>query len=117
MKRYIKADSIESITSFLKECNIKFFIDNNENESFNRNIHFIIYDIEYVINWYVNESTLYIGNHKRASQIPFKYIYFDDSYPLVGENKSLGFSYTKLEKEYFYSRDFPYESFRIPIEI
>ena len=84
---------------------------------FSRKIKFKVYDIDYYIIWFTNESTLHIGEGIRTARIPFKYMYLDTTYPLVYGNSSIGFSYTKNEKKSLCSREYPYEVFRIPIEL
>lgn len=107
----------EEIIEFLNKIGIKAnLVDENEH-GFSRTISFTVYEIEYRIVWFINNSTLYIGNNKRAACIPFKYMYLDTTFPLVGGNRSIGFSYTKLKKESMFDRSFPYEVFRIPIEL
>ena len=84
---------------------------------YSRTIYFKIYDVEYRILWFVNQCTLRIGMTNRACCLPFNYIYFDNTYPLVDSNKSIGFSYVKLNKESFLDRSYPFEVLRIPIEL
>lgn len=111
--------TIENFLSFLNRngVNVNAELVDLDNYGFSRTIAFTVYGIEYRIVWFQNESTLQIGAHKRAARIPFKYMYLDECFPLVGGNKSIGFAYTKLEKTSVFDREYPYEVFRIPIEI
>lgn len=112
-----QVDGIELIINFLKTIGIDAFQKEvDETANFNRTIFFTIYNVEYQIEWYVNQSTLIIGNKNRSARLPFKYIYLDDCFPLVFENLSIGFSYTKNQKQSIFDREFPYENFRIPLE-
>ena len=98
----------EEIIEFLDRVGVKAILVNHDDFGFSRKIKFTIYGIDYYITWFSNQSTLSIGDNKRAAQIPFKYIGLDDTYPLVDGNRSIEFSY-----EY----PFPYHTFRIPLEI
>ena len=83
---------------------------------YSRTIKFTIYDQVFKIVWFNNESNLKIGDSKRAACIPFKYIYLDTTYPLVGGNRSLGFSYSINKNAGMFDRVFDYAVFRIPLE-
>ena len=107
----------EDILDFLNKYGIKAEFVAFDEIGYSRVIDFSVYGIEYRIVWYVNESTLQIGRHNRAAQIPFKHIFLDQTFPLVGGNKSIAFSYHKLEKNSMWDPDYPYEVFRIPLEI
>ena len=48
-----------------------------------------LYLSTYQIYWFNNESKLKIGTHKRAGFVMFKYIYFDNCFPIVGGNENL----------------------------
>lgn len=109
--------SFEDIIRTLETLEIKTEIVDKDKYGFSRTIKFKVYDIIYKIEWYKNESKLLIGEGKRPAQIPFKFIYFDRNYPLVDNNKSIGFSYSKTEKRSVFDREYPYEVFRIPLEI
>lgn len=45
----------------------------------------------------------------------FKYIYFDNCFPIVGGNENLGFSYIKKDKVNFWDSSFNYYDFRLPL--
>jgi hypothetical protein len=107
----------EEIIDFLRLNGINAELSNLDDCGFSRTIDFKVYDIDYRIIWYHNESNLCVGHHNRAAKIPFKYIYFDVCFPLVGGNRSIGFSYTKQDKKSMFDREFPYEVFRIPLEL
>lgn len=110
-------NSPEEIVKFLNKNGVDARLLNPDDSGFSRIIHFRIYEIEYRIIWFINQSTLQIGTSKRAACIPFKYIYIDETFPLVGGNKSIGFSYTKNKKKSIFDREYPYEIFRIPLEL
>lgn len=102
---------LEEITKLLESVGIKPGVSDY------RSIKFSVYGINYRIVWYCNQSQLLIGDSDRAAVIPFKYMYVDRTFPLIGGNKSIGFAYTKAKRETIFDREFPYECFRIPVEI
>jgi len=107
----------EELLEFLNNHGVNAQFINIDNVGFSRTIAFTVYGINYEIEWYCNESTLKIGNHPRSARIPFRYVYYDTTYPLVIDNKSIGFAYEKFKRESIFDREFRYEVFRIPIEI
>ena len=111
------AIGFEGIIEFLNLNRIKNAIVDKDEMGHSRTISFTVYGVEYRIEWYCNQSTLLIGSHSRAARIPFKYIYLDRTFPLVKANRSMGFSYVKKEKQSIFDREFPYEVFRIPLEL
>lgn len=113
----LQVDGLETFLNFLNSHGIKAELIDFDDYGFSRTIGFAVYGIEYRIIWFKNQSTLQIGTHRRAGQIPFKYMYFDNCFPLVGGNKSIGFSYVKLERKSVFDRQYPYEVFRLPLEI
>lgn len=117
LKELKNAEGLDFFIEFLEKLNIKTEKINVDKYGFSREISFKVYDIDYRIVWFVNQSTLYVGNGNRAACLPFKYIYLDMCYPLIGGNRSIGFSYTKFKKESIFDREYPYEVFRIPIEL
>lgn len=110
-------DGIDAVLDFLKAMGIPASREPHEPGEFNRIIEFKVYGIEYNIEWFTNCSHLRIGRHPRAARIPFRYIYVDRTYPLVDKNLSLGFSYHHTPAVNVFDREFPYEVFRIPLEI
>ena len=106
----------KEMLDFLKKLNVKAELV-GENNHYKRNIVFQIYGMKYTITWYINESTLQIGDGARAPLMPFRYMYHDTTYPLVGRNESIGFSYTKLNDINMIDRKYPYEVLRIPLEL
>ena len=96
---------------------IKTEFINVDRYGFSREIKFTVYDQIYVIVWWVNQSYLHVGNHERSAQIPFKYLYLDTTFPLIGGNKSLAFADEKIERKSIFDREYPFASFRIPIEL
>lgn len=82
---------------------------------FNRDLHLFINSTEYIITWYINESTLWLGEKNVSAFIKFKHIYVDTTYPIIGGNRSIVFSYTKNERKNIFDREFPYDSLLIPI--
>jgi len=109
--------TLGQIESFFKEMNINYEYVNIDKYGFSRCIQFTIYTQTYTIEWYKNQSTLFVGiNRNIAPQIPFRYIYFDRTYPHVNGNKTIGFTQFKHKKESFFDTEYPYEAFRIPIE-
>ena len=111
------AVGFDEIIEALNKLGIENELVNKDKYGFSRTIQFKVYDITYRIIWFVNQSTLTIGEGKRPAQIPFKYIYFDNTFPLIDGNKSLGFSFVKFEKKSMFDRQFPFEVFRIPLEL
>lgn len=113
MEKTIERDEI---IKFLNDLGIETQLLGND-DSYKRTIAFKVYGIDYRIVWFVNQCTLEVGAHDRSAKLPFNYMYLDTTYPLVGGNKSIGFSYHKLERESIWDREYPFEVFRIPIEI
>jgi len=109
----MEAITIEEIKSLLFEYNIETK-ESPKTDDFDRKIEFRINEIDYSIIWFVNHSTLQIGNSNRLAQIPFRFMYFDNTFPLVGGNRSIAFCYDKFKKEFFSDREYPFASFRIP---
>ena len=107
----------DEMVEFLENLGVKTELLNSGDNYFKRDIQFYINGIRYVINWFVNESTLRIGEGDRRACIPFRYMYYDTTYPLINGNKSIGFSYTKNEKSNMFDRMYPYEILRIPLEV
>lgn len=109
-------DLLEKLEKFgLNPKQIK--VDKN---GFSRNISFSVYDMEYEIMWFKNQSTLIIPNGgSRSAQYPFRFMFLDETCPCApGGNKSLAFSYEgKTEKDMMGMPRFPYAVFRIPLEM
>lgn len=117
-KRYIDLTSdtegLEKIRGFLKDYGIDSeYVDFTEYE-YSRTIQFDVYGQVYQILWFNNESTLRTSGLKRASFIQFRYMFFDTCMPIVGGNHNIGFAYKMSDDPY---SCFPYESFRIPLEV
>lgn len=108
---------LEEMVTFLESFGVVVKRVDYDSYGYSRTIKFTIYDQVFKIFWFNNESTLKIGDSKRASFIPFKYIYLDTTYPLAGGNKSLGFSYNINKNVGMFDRVFDYALFRIPLEI
>jgi hypothetical protein len=106
----------EEIVEFLESLGIKTELINADSIGWSREVKFTIYDTTYIIEWYHNQSTLHIGEHQRSARILFKYMFFDNTYPLIGGNRSIAFSYIALERNSIFDKLYPYEVFRIPIE-
>ena len=109
--------NIESMLEFLIKLGIHANLVQPDRHGFSRTIEFTVYDTIYRIVWFTNESTLRIGGSDRSASIPFRHIYLDTTYPLSKGNKSMGFSYTKNKKKNIADREYPYEVFRIPLEL
>lgn len=107
----------DKMISFLNELGVKTKKLKIKGGHYDRCIKFEIYGIKYKIVWFINQSTLEIGGGNRPACLPFKYMYYDRTYPLVNGNKSIGFSYIKNEAPKGFERQYPYEVFRIPLEI
>ncbi len=107
---------LDEILDLLKKNNIKAKLVDFDNYGFSRTIAFSVYEIDYRIVWFKNQSNLMIGNHKRSPIIPFRYMCLDNTFPLVEKNRSIAFYYKK-ENKGFLKNEHPFESFRIPIEI
>ena len=107
----------KELFSFLKEHGLNPEWINKDENGWTRILQFKVYDILYQVVWFCNESKLHIGDHKRSSFIPFRYVYYDSNFPLFGGNKAIGFTYTKYEKKSIFDREYPYEAFRIPLEL
>lgn len=114
-------DGLEKIKEWLKDLGIecspgKGYDNTLFDNHFNRWITFEINEIRYHICWFINQCELIIGDERYGARIPFKYIYEDVAYPLVGGNRSIGFSFLKNKVESMFDREFPYEVLRIPIK-
>lgn len=93
-------------------------VEKREPESdvdFVRDFKFELEGVIYRILWYHNESTLFIGEHFRAAFVKFKYIFFDNCYPIEGA--CLAFAYRKNEVRSIFDPPFDYEVFRIPLPV
>ena len=110
-------DGLENIISFLKKYDIESEYVTFNRYGYSRTIQFSINEQTYQIVWFIGESKLKIGVDKRSPFVVFKYIYFDDSFPIVGGNRSLGFSYTRKEVESTFDVEFNYQDFRIPLTL
>ena len=108
-------DGLENIVEFLKSHNIESKYVDFDKYNYSRTIEFIVNEQTYQIYWFNNESKLKIGTHERAGFVKFKYIYFDNCFPIVGGNDNLGFSYIKKEKENMFDSEFNYYDFRLPL--
>jgi hypothetical protein len=120
MKAYISTlntDGLYDIISYLSEFSIKAEYVNKDKYGFSRTIEFSVYDVKYRICWFKNQSELFIGENKRAARIPFRYMYYDNTYPCIGGNECIGFAQDKKEKQHSYDSEFNYGVFRIPLEI
>lgn len=108
---------LEEIFIFLKELGIEPTYINQDKFGFSRTIQFKVYDTVYQIIWFKNESTLKVGLGRRVAQIPFRWLFLDCSFPLLDANRSIAFSYNKFEKKSLFDRLYPYEVFRLPLEL
>lgn len=119
MKAEINEESIkwDEVLKFFNDLGIKTEIININENGFSREILFTIYNIEYVIEWWVNISYLKIGNHNRAAKYPFKHILLNTTYPLVGKNECISFIPKLLEKKSIFEIGHEFEVLYIPTEI
>lgn len=108
-------DGLENIVAFLKSHNIESKYVDFDKYKYSRTIEFIVNEQVYQICWFNNESKLRIGTHKRAGFVVFKYIYFNNCFPIVGGNENLAFSYAKKEKNSVVYNEFNYYDFRLPL--
>ena len=111
------AEGLQELLNFLNNHGVEAELIDFDEHGFSRTIAFTVYNVDYRIIWFKNESTLHIGANKRSACIPFKYLFYDTTYPLIGGNKSIGFSYVKFEKKSIFDREYPYEVFRLPVEM
>jgi len=113
MKNPIKLEEI-------KEMFIKLGIDltpiNIDNYGWTRKYKFTIYGIEYVIEWWTNQSYLKIGTHNRAAKYPFKHIAYNTTLPLVDGNFCLAFIPKLNERISMFDIEYDFEVFYIPLE-
>jgi len=108
--------SIEEIVRFLKGLGLNSEMVNTDKYGFSRRIEFKVYNQVYNIVWFKNSSTLIIGSNDRSPQIPFRHMKLDDTFPLVGGNRAIKFTYN-LEEITTFSDGYSYNSFRIPLEL
>lgn len=107
---------LEKIVNFLKDYGINSeYVNFHKDYDYSRTIQFEVDSQIYQILWFKNESSLKIGTSSRSGFLPFKYMYFDNTFPIVGGNKSIGFAHRKLENDLW--RTFDYGNFHIPLEI
>ena len=109
--------NMEEMKRLLESIGVNVRYGKKDNHGFTRVLEFNVYNLEYKITWFKNQSTLDIGDHTRCATIPFLYIYHDTTFPLRGGNTSIGFSFTKKPKKQMYDEEYPYEVLRIPLEI
>lgn len=108
-------EGLEKLYQFLKDIGVSAVFEKPKDDlTLARVIGIFVDNEEYQIIWYKNECTLKLGLGARSPLYKFRYVYLDTTFPLVGGNKSIGFSYTKNEPKSPFDRLFPYESFRIP---
>lgn len=89
----------------------------DEDFEFSRVIEFAIRGKAYVIYWYANYSTLYLGNDASCPQILFKFIFVDTTFPFGGDFKNgLAFSLVKNQKKTMTDSAYPFEVLRIPVQ-
>ena len=114
-----KAHSAEYIVWFLQQFGLHPLQADGKLwgvSGFNRNIFFSIGGMTYRIEWYVNESHLYFGEGRRKARYPFRYVFFDDCYPVEGGNISIGFSYRGKERQVLAGNmRYPYDMLRVPL--
>ncbi len=108
--------TLEEMQEFLGSLGVENELVNHDEYGFSRTMEFTVNLVVYQIIWFFNNSTLKIGIGGRKPQIPFRYIYHDTTFPLVGGNRAIGFYYEKKEKRHPYDSGTPYFSFRIPLE-
>lgn len=111
-----KPITLEEIEDLLSKLDIQYkYVNHHELSNFSRTIEFYVYNIQYQIIWYKNESYIQIGNNIRAPQYPFRYMYLDTTAPIAPfDNKSLAFAYVEEDDG---SGRYPWGVFRIPLEI
>ncbi len=118
-KQYLEVlgtDSFDKLVKWLTNFGIQTELVNKcEISGYSRTIQFVLDEQTYQIVWFNNESKLKIGTNNRSPFVNFKYIYLDTTYPLVGGNKSLGFSFAKKECVGMFDQPFSYQDFRIPL--
>jgi hypothetical protein len=107
----IKATTIEDIILYLTKHGIKTDYQDGIDGHFNRFIEFEIEGNKYYIQWWINESYLYLSKNEGSARIPFKYI---------GINPYSPTQYHKFQLCFFYEKDImrpdriPWGSFKIP---
>ena len=117
MQKYLvirTSDGDDKIEEFLHSLGIKTErVHKDPLTGFSRHIQFQVYGVTYTIQWYANLGTLVVGDTNRGARIPFNYLYLDKSFPIHGD--TLAFPYEKVTGIKY--RVFPYELFRIPLEL
>ena len=102
-----KINGVEELKEFLlNKFNIESEIVNISENGFSRDLLFSVNGQDYLITWFCNQSCIKIGTHKRPAQIPFNYLFLNETYPLLGGNRNIEFSMTEKHL---------YHNFRIPI--
>lgn len=108
-------ESFDTLIKFLNTNGIETELVDKSEHGYSRTIEFVVDDQVYNIIWYNNESKLKIGNSPRSPFVMFKYIYLNNTMPIIGGNKNLGFSFTKKVKTNMFDDEFNYSDFRIPL--
>ena len=99
-------ESFDNLIKFLNSNGIETELVNKDEHGYSRTIEFVVDEQVYNIVWYNNESKLKIGKYQRSLFVMFKYIYFNNTMPIVGGNENLGFSYTKKVKTSMFDDEF-----------
>lgn len=119
--RFIDAtESMEKILEFLRDSGVQSYGVKRPGggEYFSRVIWFEVFGQKYHIIWYCNLCTLIVGDDLQfGACYPFRWMYYDNAYPLVNGNHSLGFSYKCNPRPVsIFDRRFDFDVFRIPLE-
>lgn len=108
-------ESFDTLIKFLNNNGIETELVDKSEHGYSRTIEFVVDEQVYNIVWYKNESKLKIGKSLRSPFVMFKYIYLNNTMPIIGGNKNLGFSFTKKVKTNMFDDEFNYSDFRIPL--
>jgi hypothetical protein len=110
----MKAESIETVINFIEKQGIKVFYGTVECE-LNRIIKFTVEDIDYYIEWWVNQSFLRFKNDSNSACLPFKYIGAHNYSPTTKHRWHLCFYDEKVpNKDQFMYSEIPFGALRIP---
>ncbi|NGM63542.1 hypothetical protein G5B30_16655 [Sphingobacterium sp. SGG-5] len=111
----MKATSIEELIKYLNDLGISTEYNDGEPGKFNRLIKFTVNEIEYFIEWWVNQSYLKFGNCKGCANLPFKYISVNPNNPTKSFKFELCFydELVKNEGQFSYC-EYPFGCLKIP---
>lgn len=93
----MQAKTIEEIIEYLESLGISTEYNDREDGRFNRMIKFTVNDVDYWIEWWINQCYLNFGKTRDSAFIPFKYINVNKYSPTTKFKLQLVFYNGKME--------------------